>query len=112
MDHSKGRDISASMHLIYVHRSNVTVDMSQGLVIRDMSQGLNKIDKARLEFVVDLVLRQSMAESGLVVSHGGVGEPTQCSEGEYRRTALGESALLDPHGASGDLSHGLPWMQG
>ena len=49
-----------------------------------------------------------MAESGLVVSHGGVGEPTQRSEGEHRSAALGESTLLDPHGASGDLSHGLP----
>ena len=107
MDHSKGWDIGASMHEIDAHKPNAAVGMSQGLL-----RVRGSIDKARLEFVVDLVLRQSMAESGLVVSHGGVGEPTQRSEGEYRRTALGESTLLDPHGASGDLSHGLPWMQG
>ena len=42
MDHSKGRDISATC---IVHMPKVTVDMSQGLII---------IDKARLEFVVGL----------------------------------------------------------
>ena len=100
MDHSKGWDIGASMHVIHDHKPNAAVGMSQGLL-----RVRGSIDKARLEFVVDLVLRQSMVESGLVESHGGVGEPTQCP-------AQGESTLQDPHGASGDLSHGLPWMQG
>ena len=49
MDHSNGWDIRASMHAIHVHRSNVAVDMSQGLV-----RARGSIDKARPELVVDL----------------------------------------------------------